>query len=166
MGVMALSMLGKELDDSRHIVGQRGLKLHEFPVSGMDEAQTFRMQGLSFQRPDPVPDLGILYPFKPFAPPIFGIPHDGMSSRRQMGSNLMGSACFGYDFQQCKPLESLNHPPLRDSAPRLVGVDGDPLSLLGMSSEGRFNDPLGFPHVPMDQCDVVFFYLAGLKLGR
>ena len=159
-------MLGKELDDPRHIVGQRGIKFHKFPASGMDKAQTFRMQGLPSQRPDAVPDLGILYPLNPFAPAIFWIPHDGMSSRRQMGSNLMGSPCLGYDFQQCKALESLNHPPLRDSAPRLVRVGGDPLSLLGMSSEGGFNDPLGSPHVPMDQCDVVFFYLTGLKLGR
>lgn len=166
MGVMALSMLGKEMNDCRNIVGQRGIEFQEFPASGMDKAQTFRMQGLSSQRPDTLPDLGIPYPLNPFSPAVFRIPHDGMSSRRQMGSNLMGSACFGYDFQQCKSLESLNHPPSRDSPPRLVRVDGDPLSLLGMSSEGSFNDPLGSPHVPMDQCDVVFFYLTGLKLGR
>ena len=89
-----------------------------------------------------------------------------MSARREVGANLVSSARFGNDFQERKALESFDYPPLGDGTPRRAGVDGDPFSLPGMSSQGGFDDPLQRAHLPMNERDVSFSDPTGLELRR
>ena len=85
-----------------------------------------------------------------------------MPDMREMNSQLIGSACYGFQFEQCFIVKSVLDPKVCD---RLFSVRFDiPKSIFHIASDGRVNRSEIFIYQTFDNGEILFFDEFALKM--